>query len=56
MVLNDSLKSMILKTHDSNQIKRQALEHGMVTLHQDGIHKVLNGITTMEEVLRVTQQ
>ncbi len=56
MVLNDSLKSLLLKTHDSNQIKLMALEHGMITLHQDGIHKVLNGITTMEEVLRVTQQ
>jgi len=56
MVLNDSLKSLILKTHDSNQIKSKALEHGMITLHQDGIRKVLNGITTMEEVLRVTQQ
>ncbi len=56
MVLNDSLKSLILKTHDSNQIKHTALEHNMITLHQDGIQKVLNGITTMEEVLRVTQQ
>jgi general secretion pathway protein E len=56
MVLNDSLKSLLLKTHDSNQIKLMALEHGMITLHHDGIHKVLNGITTMEEVLRVTQQ
>jgi len=56
MLLNDNLKSLILKTHDSNQIKQIALEHGMITLHQDGIRKVLNGITTMEEVLRVTQQ
>ncbi len=56
MVLNDSLKSLILKTHDSNQIKSMALEHGIITLHHDGIQKVLNGITTMEEVLRVTQQ
>ncbi len=55
MILDDSLKSLILKTHDSNQIKRMALEHGMITLHGDGIQKVLNGITTMEEVLRVTQ-
>ena len=56
MVLNDGLKSLILKTHDSNQIKLMALQHGMITLHYDGIHKVFNGITTMEEVLRVTQQ
>ncbi len=55
MILDDSLKSLILKTHDSNQIKRLALEHGMITLHGDGVQKVLNGITTMEEVLRVTQ-
>jgi len=55
MVLNESLQSMILKTHDSHQIKREAASHGMTSLYDDGIQKVLDGTTTIEEVLRVTQ-
>jgi general secretion pathway protein E len=56
MMLDSGLKSIILKTYDSNQIKNEALNRNMVTLRQDGIHKVLNGISTIEEVLRVTQR
>lgn len=54
MVLNSHLKSLILKTYDSNRIKNEALTQNMITLRQDGIQKVLEGITTIEEVLRVT--
>lgn len=54
MVLNDELKSLILKTYDSNLIKREALKFNMVTLRQDGRQKILNGITTIEEALRVS--
>jgi general secretion pathway protein E len=56
MVLEDKLKSLILKTFDSNLIKNAALKTGMVSLRHDGILKVLSGMTTTEEVLRVTQQ
>ncbi|MDY0219529.1 MAG: type II secretion system ATPase GspE [Desulfobacterium sp.] len=56
MVIDDALKSMILKTSDSNQIKAIALEKGMQTLRQNGIDKVLAGLTTVAEVLRVTQE
>jgi len=55
MVLNESLQSMILKSHDSHQIKKEAVSQGMTTLYDDGIQKVLEGTTTIEEVLRVTQ-
>jgi general secretion pathway protein E len=56
MLLDDSLKSLILKTHDSNSIKNEALNQNMVTLRQYGVQKVLNGISTIEEVFRVTQK
>ena len=56
MVLDSNLKSLILKTYDSNLIKNEALNHNMITLRQDGIQKVLKGISTIEEVLRVTQK
>ncbi len=55
MELNSSLQNLILKTHDSHQIKNEALRMGMTTLYEDGIQKVLRGVTTIEEVLRVTQ-
>jgi general secretion pathway protein E len=54
MVLDDDLKTTILTTSDANVIKRKALEKGMTTIRQDGAQKVLEGITTIEEVFRVT--
>jgi len=56
MILDDVMKSLILKTSDSNAIKKKAVNQGMVTLRQDGALKVLNGITTVEEILRITQK
>jgi len=57
MLLTPAMKSLILTTSDAGEIKKQALaslETGMVTLRQDGLRKVLAGITTLEEVFRVT--
>ncbi len=56
MQMNQSLKSLILKSHDANRIMAESLKLNMVTLREDGIRKVLGGITTIEEVLRVTQK
>jgi len=56
MILDDAIKSLILKTSDANAIKKKAVNHGMGTLRQDGALKVLNGITTAEEILRITQK
>jgi general secretion pathway protein E len=56
MVLTEKLKNLILETFDSNQIQTEARREKMMSLRQDGIQKVLNGITTIEEVLRVTQK
>ena len=55
MVMDSGLKNLILKTYDSSRIKQEALRKHMVTLGEDGVEKVLGGITTFEEVLRVTQ-
>jgi general secretion pathway protein E len=56
MVLDDTVKSTILKTSDANAIGHAAVDRGMITLRQDGAKKVLDGITTIEEVFRITQQ
>jgi len=55
MVMSESLKSLALQTYDASQIKKEALNEGLITLRQDGIEKVIQGTTTIEEVLRKTQ-
>jgi general secretion pathway protein E len=52
---DEKLKNMILKTSDATRIREVAVAQNMKTLLQDGIEKFFNGITTIEEVLRVTQ-
>jgi len=56
MGIDDTVKNTILKTSDANAIKQQAIEQGMITLRQAGAQTVLEGVTTIEEVFRVTQQ
>jgi general secretion pathway protein E len=56
MMMGYKLKTLIQRTFDSFQIKQEALKLGLVTLRRDGIEKVLRGITTIEEVVRVTQK
>ncbi len=56
MVANDNINKLILQNVDSNQIKVAAIQNGMRALREDGAQKILQGITTIEEVLRVTQE
>ncbi|MGP8153296.1 MAG: type II secretion system ATPase GspE [Smithella sp.] len=55
LIVDEEIKRLVLKTSDANQINELALKQGMITLQKDGIDKVLKGITTTEEVLRVTR-
>ena len=55
LTVDDEIKKLVLKTSDANQINELAIKRGLITLQQDGIDKVLAGITTIEEVLRVTR-
>jgi len=54
LIINDDIKNMILQKESSNRIKDRARQSGMKTLREDGWEKVRKGITTLEEVLRVT--
>lgn len=54
MVLNDEIRSLIVKNADSGTIKKAALRAGMKTLREDGIEKVLKGLTTIDELTRAT--
>jgi len=53
--MTEGIKSLVLKTSDANQIKQAAVAQGMKTLRDDGIRKVVEGRTTISEVLRITQ-
>jgi general secretion pathway protein E len=55
LVLDDPIKRLILKTSDANQIQDEAMRRGMTNLLADGARKVLMGVTTIEEVFRVTR-
>ncbi len=55
LIMTQDMKALVLQTSDANQIKRQAIENGMISLQKDGAMKVLQGITTIEEVYRVCQ-
>jgi general secretion pathway protein E len=54
LVMDQYIKSLILKTSDSNVIKTHAIKRGMKTLRLDGLKKLVDGVTSIEEVLRVT--
>ena len=56
LVLTDSVRDLVMARSDASRIKQQALREGMHTLRQDGVRKILSGLTTMEEVFRVTQE
>jgi general secretion pathway protein E len=56
LVMDDEVRALILAKADANAIKTRAVERGMTTLREDGARKVLDGVTTTEEVLRVTAE
>jgi general secretion pathway protein E len=54
--VSETIRQLIMKKVDSATIARKALEEGMKDLREDGAEKVLAGITTLEELVRVTQE
>lgn len=54
IVMNDEIRHLVLSRASADQIKKKAVEMGMIILRQDGINKVLKGMTTVSEVMRVT--
>ncbi len=53
--VTDAIESMIIARKSTSEIKQQAMREGMKTLRDDGWTKVLDGITTIEEVVRATE-
>ena len=56
MEMDTTIREMAFRKEGYNRIRDQAITNGMTTLQQDGIRKVVGGMTTIEEVLRVTAE
>ncbi len=56
ILIDDKVRSLTLQKTDANQIRSAALKAGMVSLRMDGARKVVQGMTTPEEVLMVTAE
>ena len=54
--ITENARSLILRRVPSREIRREAVEAGMTTLRLDGWRKACEGVTTVEEILRVTQE
>jgi len=56
LTMNDALRRLLMQHADATDIERAARASGMRTMYEDGLRKALAGLTTVEEVLRVTQE
>jgi general secretion pathway protein E/type IV pilus assembly protein PilB len=54
LVINDEIRHMIYERISASQLRGRARELGMRTLREDGLRKVVSGVTTLDEVFRVT--
>jgi type II secretion system protein E len=55
LVVDDEMREMILRREAANRLKKYAIDHGMRTLRDDGWDRVRAGMTSAEEVLRITK-
>ncbi|MCA9656223.1 MAG: Flp pilus assembly complex ATPase component TadA [Myxococcales bacterium] len=56
LTITEEVRRLAIRNADAGQIKQAAVEHGMRTLRDDGALKVLQGVTSIEEVMRVTAE
>src|SRR5690606_24516636 len=55
MMMSDEIRHLITSGADANVIRKQAISEGMLTLREDALDKLRQGVTTPEEVVRVTR-
>jgi type IV pilus assembly protein PilB len=55
LVMDDSLRDMVTSNPDVTHLRKLCRERGLVTLREDGFAKVMKGLTTVDEILRVTE-
>ena len=56
LTISDRIRSMVVQNLSSTEIRNQAVDEGMTTLRMDGANKFLQGLTSLEEVIRITQE
>jgi general secretion pathway protein E len=56
LVMSDAIRQLVIQGADANGIQSAAIQTGMCSMYQDGISKALAGITSLEEVVRVTRE
>jgi len=54
LVMSDDLRRLVMSHAQARQIEEQALKEGMHTMYEDGLRKAVAGMTTIEEIMRVT--
>jgi hypothetical protein len=54
--MTDPLRSLVMKHANSSELRDEAIREGMVTMYEDGLRKAVRGVTTFEEVVRVTRE
>ena len=54
MEINDNIREMIMTSANGDELRKVAIANGMLTLQRAGLNKVFDGLTTIEEILRIT--
>jgi general secretion pathway protein E len=56
LVMSDPIRQLVMRHASGTEIQQGAVEEGMLTMYQDGLRKAVLGLTTLEEVIRVTEE
>lgn len=56
LMMDDVLRKMVMEHKESGLIQEQAIKGGMLSIYQDGLYKAVQGLTSLDEVLRVTTE
>ena len=56
LVMSDAIRGMVMRHVTAGEVRQQAIAEGMQTMYENGLSKAVEGVTTIEEVLRVTRE
>jgi general secretion pathway protein E len=56
LMVDDDVRALVTARKSAGVVRKVALAHGMASLRHDGLRKMLEGVTSLDEVLRVTQE
>jgi general secretion pathway protein E len=56
LTMSDAIRSMVMRHVTAGEVRQQAMAEGMQTMYENGLSKAVAGVTTIEEVLRVTRE